>query len=96
MHDALEVVAEWERRGAIDFRRRAIHIESGATKVIVEVCRDDPEGFCAAKEPNNGFVKMVRAGKRIGQLAPHGASGRLLRRCGLGVIGCGSGCHKWV
>jgi hypothetical protein len=50
---------------------RAIHIESGATKVIVEVCGDDPDGVCAAKEPNNGFVKMVRTGKRIGQPAFH-------------------------
>ena len=36
--------------------------EGGAPKVIVEVGGDDPDRGRAAKEPNDGFVEMVRAG----------------------------------
>jgi hypothetical protein len=65
MHDALEVVAERKRRGVIDFWNSAINSLCCDPKVIVEVCRDDPDSICTAKEANNGFVKVVRVGVRI-------------------------------
>jgi hypothetical protein len=35
--------------------------------VIVEICGDDPDRGRAAKEPNDRFLKMIRAGNRIRQ-----------------------------
>ena len=42
-------------------------VEGGAPEVIVEVGGNDPDRGCAAKQPNNGFVKMIRVGMRIRQ-----------------------------